>query len=587
MMAAGKFSPLARLAAWYLRRRRRAFEAAQPDRLRMAWKLRASHLSADEEIYRDLAALRAHSREQALNVPYARRYYQLLETQVLGAQGLRYQCMARLASGARDMPAAAALEAAWGEWSQACDVGGRWGLAEMLGIYLRGVARDGEMLVRRVRGWDRNRFRYGLQLLEADRLDHTYNRDLPGGNRIRMGIEMDAWAAPVAYHLLVSHPGANGYTWGGRHYQSYAARDIIHGWLPGRAEQSRGVPWSHASMIDLNHIKEYRTSELIAAELGAKRLGFYEQDVDAFEEPPAADEQPAIDETVEAGTYRLLPYGVKFREAITNHPAASFAAFLKSGLRGVAAGVGVSYNRLASDLEGVNFSSLRSGELDDRDAWRLLQSWMVSSLLLPIQRDWLEMSLTVGALPYSIRDFERLAAARFRPRGWSWVSPRDEATANASALMARTTSRQRICRERGEDWEEILEELAEEEAALRSAGLAAMGAPPAAAPADAGDAGDDDDEADEADEDDEGDEGAGQSREGNGNAGDSANERAGYSGRVGPGGGGPAPGGGAEAVGDLGGFAVAAVGSARGRGAGGARAPLAAVSPRAGRSGCD
>jgi capsid protein len=270
---------------------------------------------------------------------------------------------------------------------------------------------------------------------------------------------------------------------------------------------------------------------------------------------------------VEAGTYRLLPYGVKFREAITNHPAASFAAFVKSGLRGVAAGLGVSYNRLASDLEGVNFSSLRSGELDDRDAWRLLQGWLVSSFLLPIHRDWLEMSLTAGALPYSIREFERLSAARFRPRGWSWVSPRDEAQANTSALMARTTSRQRICRERGEDWQEILEELAEEEAALAAAGLASMGAPPATA---------------EVRPRDEGDEGGEEPHdEGDGDAGDSDDgKRTGLGGRVGPGGGGPAPGGGDDAAGGSG-IARPALGAARGRERGGARPPLAAVSPGA------
>jgi len=471
-VGAKNLSPLQRLARWYLARgQRRAFEAARYDRLRLGWTLRSAHLSADEEIYADLTALRARAREQAINNPYARRYYQLLRTQVLGPEGPRYQCMARRPDGSRDSEAAAVLEAAWVEWTEGCDAGGRWPLAELLELYLTGAARDGEALVRRLRGWEGNRFRYALQLLDADRLDLHLNRDLPDGTRIRMGVELDAWGAPRAYHLLEGPRPALGYSYGGRNYRRYPAEEILHGWLPWRAEQSRGVPWGHAAMVELYHLKEYRTSEMIAAELGAKRLGFYEQDPEAFDEPPASAEQPEIDETVEAGVYRLLPYGVKFREAITNHPASSFSDFLKSGLRGVAAGFGVSYNRLGSDLEGVNFSSLRSGELDDRDSWRQCQRWVGSSFLLPIQRDWLEMSLTVGALPYSIRDYARLAPARFRARGWAWVSPRDEATANAAALASRTTSRQRICRERGEDWAEVLEELAEEEAALRAAGL--------------------------------------------------------------------------------------------------------------------
>jgi lambda family phage portal protein len=560
---------LARAARWYLQRGRRGFEAAKPDRLRLAWTLRSSQLSADAEIYRDLATLRAHAREQAMNVPYARRYYQLLRTQVLGAEGPRYQCTARLADGTRDVAAAAALEAGWAEWSQQCDAGGRWPLSELLGLYLTGAARDGEILVRRLRGWKGNRWRYALQLLEPDRLDITYNRDLPGALRIRMGIELDEWGAARAYHLLQAHPGTQSYVYAGRIYRRHEAAEILHGWLPWRAEQTRGVPWGHASMVDLNHVKEYRTSELIAAELGAKRLGFYEQDVDAFDEPPATDDQPAIDETVEAGVYRLLPYGVKFREAITNHPATSFSDFLKSGLRGIAAGFGVSYNRLASDLEGVNFSSLRSGELDDRDSWRVLQQWVADSLLRPIHADWLELALTAGALPFSISDFDRLNAPRFRARGWAWVSPRDEATANAAALASRTTSRQRICRERGEDWAEILEELQQEEAALRAAGIATAPAAPAAGNAGAaGDAGDDDDD------DDDGQEGEGDASSSSGR------DRAG---RGGSGAGADGGGGGGDGRRAAGGDAAgAAVGAARGRdGAAGLRA-VTAVSPGAG-----
>src|SRR3546814_13381798 len=47
-----------------------------------------------------------------------------------------------------------------------------------------------------------------IQVLEAEHLPTTMNRDLPGGNVIRAGIEFDRLGRRVAYHLYRSHPNA-------------------------------------------------------------------------------------------------------------------------------------------------------------------------------------------------------------------------------------------------------------------------------------------------------------------------------------------------------------------------------------------
>jgi capsid protein len=58
------------------------------------------------------------------------------------------------------------------------------------------------------------------------------------------------------------------------------------------------------------------------------------------------------------------------------------------------------------------------------------------------------------------------------PRGLPWIDPLKEVNANIAALQAGLTSRQRICKERGEDFYEIADERREEEEYLRESGLA-------------------------------------------------------------------------------------------------------------------
>ncbi|AAS38504.2 putative phage-related protein [Vibrio phage VP882] len=451
----------------------RAFEAARRDRLGKAWLRRASRLSADEEIYADLASLVQRAREQSINNPYAKRFYQLLKNNVIGPKGMTFQSRVKRRNGKPDDRANTLIEGNWQQWIKKgnCDVTGRYHFVTLLHLWMETLARDGEVLVREHRGYP-NKWGYALQILECDRLDLNYNADLQNGNRIRMSIELDAWERPVAYHLLVNHPGDNSYCYhyAGQTYERVPADEIIHTFVPWRPHQNRGIPWTHASMVELHHIGEYRKSEMIAAELGAKKVGFYEQDPEAYDQPPE-DDQGEIVEEVEAGTYQLLPYGIRFKEHKIDHPHTNFGAFVKSSLRGVAAGMGPAYNRLAHDLEGVNFSSLRSGELDERDLYKLLQFFVVTELLERVAGNLISMSLLTQALPLNMVDIDRLSQYAFQPRGWDWVDPAKDSKAHSESIKNRTRSRSSIIRAAGDDPEDVFDEIAWEEQLMRDKGV--------------------------------------------------------------------------------------------------------------------
>jgi lambda family phage portal protein len=460
---------LQRLALGYLRRSA-GFKAAEKDRLKLAWHARTHALSVNELIFRDLPTLVNRSREQGINNPYAKRFYTLLKTKVIGPRGPRHQNRAKLPSGKPDAETNTLIEAAWTEWGKrgVCDVTGRYSLIRFLHLWVETLARDGEVLVREVFGFE-NKFGYALQILEADRLDRKLNAELRNGNIIRMGVELNQWERPVAYYLLVQHPGDRYQRVNGQEYERIPAEEMIHTLDPMRPHQDRGVPWLHAAMVDLHHVGEYRESEMIAAEFGAKNIGFYKQNPDALEVPTNDDGE--LIEELEAGTAQLLPYGIDWVEGLSNYPNANFGDFIRNSLRGVSSGAGISYPRLANDGAEMSWSSLRDTELDDRDFYRLLQGLFIDELMERIRTNWLRMALLSGSVALRLADFERINKPHFQARGWQWVSPKDEAFANEKSIQNRTESRSSVIRSRGEDPEEVFDEIAWEESVLEEKGL--------------------------------------------------------------------------------------------------------------------
>lgn len=456
----------------------RNFQMARNSRLTQSWQRRMSTADANQLVYGDHAALTARAREQSINNGYAKRFYRLLKQNVVGPFGINLMSKAVDAAGEPDRKTRKLIEAEFFEWCKRgnCDVTRTYSFITFQKLWIETLARDGEVLVRIVKNF-KNAHRFAVQILEADRLDINLNQLLDNGNRIRMGVERDEWEAPVAYWLLRDHPGD---VFVGRpedKYQRIPVEQLRHTFDPWRPHQSRGFTWTHASALELHHLGEYRNSEMVAAEQGAKITGVYEQNAE-FLEPPGDDEADAeIEEVVEAGTNKLLPYGVTWKAFNNNHPSTNFAPFTKAGLRGIAAGLGPGYNKLAQDLEGVNFSALRSGELDERDFYKDTQQFVISELLDFVGGGWLDMAVLSGRLNLPPSNYERYRKFEWAPRGWDWVDPSKDAKSATESIGNRTKTRSEYIRQSGRDPDEVFDEMAREEAHLRSIGLLGAAAP--------------------------------------------------------------------------------------------------------------
>lgn len=444
----------------------RNFKAAASDRLQASWN--PSGHSNDSAVRMGLRKMRARSREQFYDNEYAKHFYRLLKSNVIGPDGIRLQAKAKDPGGALDRDANQKIESSFKKWGKrgVCDVTGKHSWVDVQRLALETVARDGEVLIRKVRGYP-NAFGFALQLIEADHLDETFNGVLPNGNTIRMSIEFDKWDRAVAFHLLSRNPGD--YIYGhlaGKARDRVPADEIIHLFMPEFVRQSRGIPWLHAGLSRLRKMGSYEEAELIASLLGASKMGFYEPDHEAdpkeFEGEDGESEGEFVEEA-EAGTFGIIPYGYKFKAFDPQHPSGNYDLFMKRMMRAFSAGAGMNYCSLGNDISEVNFSSIRFGAEEDRDIYKAIQGWLSEWLCDDVANEWLPAAMLSGQVPLPFARLEKFKAFVWRPRRWKYVNPLQDATAKQKELESGGTTLTDLHAEKGSDYEEYLETLAEEE----------------------------------------------------------------------------------------------------------------------------
>jgi lambda family phage portal protein len=433
----------------------------------------APQRSADSEIRYSLKTLRDRCRDLARNNEYARRYLHLVKTNVVGERGATLQVKALNTDGTLDAIGNSQIEREWSRWSRVgnCTVDGKMSFVDAQAMVIESLARDGEALIRIV-NYSGNRDRFALQFLEPDVIDEEKNERASNGNEIRMGVELDKYRRPVAYHILTEHPGDYQFSQYDRRTQRVEADSLIHLYLPDRAQQTRGVPWMSTAISSLKMLHGYREAELVAARTAASKMGFFvSRSGDGFIGDDVQDSVvPIVD--AEPGTFFQLPKDVEFQPWDPSHPTSAFADFEKSILRGIASGLGVSYHSLANDLTQTSYSSIRQGSIEDRDFYRMLQSYMIQHFVLPIYERWLINAFTIGAVNLPIDKFDKFAgASQFRPRGFQWVDPQREISAHVIALENGLISLQDVANVYGRDVEEVFAQIARDKQLADQFGL--------------------------------------------------------------------------------------------------------------------
>jgi lambda family phage portal protein len=452
----------------------RGYGMATQTRLDNDWL--AESTTEDRTLKSDLRVMRDRARVLARDDDYAKRFLGLCRANIAGPNGIKFNSKVVNAAGKPDARARAIIEEEFRAWCEpeffsAC---GQFSRSQWEQLASEGMPRDGEFLARIVPGFD-NPWGISIQCLEPEQLDHTLNvpQVKENGNRIVMGVEKNRWGRPVAYWLHDSNPNDD-WTWSvSSKHTRWPEDQIIHLFVPTTTTQSRGATWFHTAGGRLHHLRKFEDAELVASRAAASKMGFLESVPDKDGNYPTEEDEDGKREIeIAPGIVEELPNGKKFVGWDPDHPNTTFGEFQKAVLRGAAAGLLVSYNALANDLEGVNYSSIRAGVLEDREMWKILQNWVSYRASRKAFRQWLKMSILTGRVKYPMSQFERLAASAFDGRRWQWVDPLKDIQAAAEAVKLRVKSRRRIVQETdGDDFADVMAEFKQDEAEAEAAGV--------------------------------------------------------------------------------------------------------------------
>jgi lambda family phage portal protein len=284
---------------------------------------------------------------------------------------------------------------------------------------------------------------FQIRVLESDYLAkevESFRFDTGNENKVVQGVEVDDFGRTVAYHVYEDHPGEYAY-WQRIKVRRIPASDAVLLYEILRPGQVRGVPELSTVMMDVKDIHDFEVCELKRQEMAACFMAFVTRSMDA-------NQQERHEYDLGPGVVWELSPGEDVR--LSAPPQSNgYVDYIRTKYRGVAAGVGITYEALTQDFSQVNYSSSRMAHLSmhanfDRKRNRVMRS----------QFCWKLQQWTSEAIEVMGYDSAQLI--------WTWNAPRrpmldpqKEGAAYKELIRDGLRDRDAICLELGEDPEAI------------------------------------------------------------------------------------------------------------------------------------
>jgi lambda family phage portal protein len=406
-----------------------------------------------------LSRLRAQARDLVRNNPWAERGLRRIVTNTVG-WGIKPKAKGRNAKKIAEL---------WKRWAETtqCDATGRLTMYGLQKLVMRTIVESGEVLIlRRLRRLeDGLAIPLQLQILEPDHLDTGKDgiRTAQGG-KIVQGVELNAYGQRVAYWLFDEHPGGGDQVSISRRV---SADQVLHVFEQRRPGQVRGTSWFAPVDVRLHDFDEFEDATLMKQKIAACMAAFVtDQDgtASALGEGSTSTSGQPID-SLEPGMIVNLPAGKQVE--IASPPAATdHQSFSATALRGVAAGLGVTYEDLTGDYSQVNYSSARMARIAsnaDVQDWRW--NMLIPQFCVPAW-DWMVDALVLAG-QVAVVD----APATWTPAPLPMLDPGKEGEATKQAVRMGQMTLSEAIREQGLDPDEHLKEYAEDMKQLDKLGI--------------------------------------------------------------------------------------------------------------------
>lgn len=350
-------------------------------------------------------------------------------------------------------------------------------------------------------------YRTAFQMIDPDRLCDPLTQSFPRPNpRLRRGVEVDRFGAPVAAWIRNSHPSEgpfhdysdvsqNEWTrvpWN----RPWGRQNIFHIFEQMRPEQARGISMAATSLNEMKMTKHFRKAQLQQATLAASYAMALEAELPqdataALGAGYAADGNAttqwmldylgAVQEYsggaknlhVDGAQIPMLPPGAKLSVQKPGTTGPNDAEYEISLLRYSAAALNLPLEEFIHDYRQTNYSSVRAA------MGRMWMSMQVRKRMVAertanfIYRLWLEEVINRGGLQtlkrrnvpsfYEGLNGEAYSAAEWIGAGRGTIDPLKETQADLLALKGGIeTKEQVIARRSGADYRRIARQIARE-----------------------------------------------------------------------------------------------------------------------------
>lgn len=434
------------------------YEAAMPSRTHKASR---EHRAANNAVFASGRSLREQARWLDENHDIVIGLLDKMEERIIGAKGIQIEPQPRSLTGEILTDFAAELRHRWAAWSISPEVTGTFSRPQMERLVLRSWLRDGDVFGKLIRGSVPNykhltNTPFAIELLESDFVPLDLND--PGKNIVQ-GVQLNGWRRPIAYNVLLDHPGeATGIRFTTK---SISADDMLHLALRKRVHQVRGITLLHGIITRLSDLKDVEEAERVAARISAC-LAFYikKGNPDNYV-TPETNGQPRSFNISPGMTFDDLRPGEEVGTIQSNRPNTQLNVWREGQLRSGAAGTRSNYSSIARDYDG-SYSAQRQELVEGFEGYAVLQDEFVGMWSRPVYREFLAAELLTDLkLPPDL-DRRTLFDAVYLAPVMPWIDPSKESDAWKTKIRGGAATETQWIRAEGQNPDEVKRQRVEE-----------------------------------------------------------------------------------------------------------------------------
>lgn len=346
------------------------------------------------------------------------------------------------------------VEAAMSEWSDSCDVTGRHSLADFMYLWEGRNVVDGDCGILKTSTGK-------LQAIEGDRIA---KKDGAPKEVNDFGLVLSDVGAPISYSVCRRDGGMMYFD------RLIPAKDMVLDGYFQRFDQLRGISPLSTALNNAIDLYEAFDCQLIKAKMHAMfGVAIYSDAASPSgfsSENAGTDGKPDYDFELRPGLKLQLDPGDKIETIESRTPSTEFREYSLLVIRLILLALDLPYSFF--DSMGASYSAKR-GDLQDYQKATAKHKRRIKRCLDNITAWQLDRMISDRriVLPRSVSGVKW----EWRPAGVPWIDPEKEANGHALQVANGFTSPQRVCKSRGEDFFEILDEIEAAQKEIKTRGI--------------------------------------------------------------------------------------------------------------------